>query len=63
MLLPAEPWPAAAGWLFVAGIVLFSGSQYLVALTGNRRWAVITPFGGAALLLGWLALVIAILTI
>lgn len=48
--------PAIAGWLFVAGIVLFSGSLYALALTGERRWARITPFGGVCLLLGWLSL-------
>jgi len=49
-------WPAwVAGWLFVAGIVLFSGSLYALALTGRRRWGAVTPLGGICLLLGWLA--------
>ncbi len=52
---------AAAGWLFVAGIVLFSGSLYLLALTGIRSLGAITPFGGVAFLLGWTCLVIAAL--
>lgn len=60
--MPFQLWPAVAGWLFVAGIVLFSGSLYARALTDSRRYSVITPFGGAALVLGWLALLIAILT-
>jgi uncharacterized membrane protein YgdD (TMEM256/DUF423 family) len=51
----------AAGWSFAAGIVLFSGSFYALAVTGRRTWgAVITPFGGAALLLGWATLLLAI---
>ena len=45
-----------AGWLFVAGIVLFSGSLYALALTGVRRWGVVTPSGGVCLLVGWLLL-------
>lgn len=43
-----------AAWLFVAGIVLFSGSLYVLALTGVIVHAV-TPIGGLALLAGWLA--------
>jgi uncharacterized membrane protein YgdD (TMEM256/DUF423 family) len=53
-------WPgravAAAGGLFVVGTVLFSGSLYLLAVTGQRWLGAITPFGGVAFLLGWLAL-------
>jgi uncharacterized membrane protein YgdD (TMEM256/DUF423 family) len=63
--LPPTPFqllPALAAWLFVAGVVLFSGSLYALALTGDRRWAAVTPFGGLAFLLGWLALLLAILT-
>jgi uncharacterized membrane protein YgdD (TMEM256/DUF423 family) len=55
-------WSALAGWLFVAGIVLFSGSLYALALTGVRRWGAVTPFGGVCLLLGWLALLAAVVT-
>jgi uncharacterized membrane protein YgdD (TMEM256/DUF423 family) len=52
------PGPAAAlaGWLFVAGTVIFSGSLYLLALTGARWLGAVTPLGGAAFLAGWLAL-------
>jgi uncharacterized membrane protein YgdD (TMEM256/DUF423 family) len=45
-----------AGWLFVAGIVIFSGSLYMLALTGTRSWGVFTPLGGIAFLAGWLCL-------
>ena len=44
---------AIAAWLFIAGTVLFSGSLYLLAFTGVRALARLTPFGGAAFLLGW----------
>jgi uncharacterized membrane protein YgdD (TMEM256/DUF423 family) len=54
---------AIAGWLFVVGIVLFSGSLYALALTGVRRWGAVTPLGGLCFLLGWLALALAVLTI
>lgn len=47
---------AAAGWLFTAGIVVFSGSLYLLAVTGVRWLGAITPLGGVAFLLGWLLL-------
>jgi len=43
-------------WLFVAGIVLFSGSLYALALTGERWLGVVTPLGGVAFLAGWLLL-------
>jgi uncharacterized membrane protein YgdD (TMEM256/DUF423 family) len=46
---------ALAAWLFIAGIVIFSGSLYTLALTGNRAWGAATPVGGVAFLLGWLA--------
>jgi uncharacterized membrane protein YgdD (TMEM256/DUF423 family) len=42
--------------LFLAGILLFSGSLYLLALTGMRAWGFVTPFGGLAFLAGWAAL-------
>jgi uncharacterized membrane protein YgdD (TMEM256/DUF423 family) len=45
-----------AAALFLAGIVLFSGSLYLLALTGTRAFGIVTPFGGLAFLLGWLSL-------
>jgi uncharacterized membrane protein YgdD (TMEM256/DUF423 family) len=46
----------AAGWSFVAGILVFSGSLYLLAITGERWLGAITPLGGVAFLAGWLAL-------
>ncbi|CAK0761187.1 DUF423 domain-containing protein [Gammaproteobacteria bacterium] len=48
-----------AGWLFLVGILIFSGSLYLLALTGVRWLGAITPLGGAAFLGGWLALLVA----
>ncbi len=52
----------AAGLLFVIGIVIFSGSLYLLALTGTRWWGAVTPIGGLAFLAGWLCLAWASLT-
>jgi uncharacterized membrane protein YgdD (TMEM256/DUF423 family) len=46
---------AAAGF-FLAGIILFSGSLYMLALTGTRALAFVTPFGGLAFLIGWIVL-------
>jgi uncharacterized membrane protein YgdD (TMEM256/DUF423 family) len=53
------PGPAitASGWLFVAGALLFSGSLYALALTGQRGLGAITPIGGVAWLVGWGCLV------
>jgi uncharacterized membrane protein YgdD (TMEM256/DUF423 family) len=48
--------PRWAVWFFVAGIVLFSGSLYVLALTNIRWLAAITPLGGLAFLAGWIAL-------
>jgi uncharacterized membrane protein YgdD (TMEM256/DUF423 family) len=45
-----------AGWLFQAGIVVFSGSLYLLALTETKWLGAITPVGGLAFLAGWAAL-------
>ncbi|KQW34146.1 MULTISPECIES: DUF423 domain-containing protein [Pseudomonas] len=48
-----------AGTSFVIGILLFSGSLYLLTLTGISKLGIITPFGGVAFLIGWLCLGIA----
>lgn len=45
-----------AGWMFLAGTGLFSGSLYALALSGVRALGAITPFGGLCFLIGWLAL-------
>jgi uncharacterized membrane protein YgdD (TMEM256/DUF423 family) len=50
---------AAAGWCFIAGVVLFSGSLYALALTDRRRLGAITPIGGVLFLAGWALLVVA----
>ena len=52
------PWASAAGWLFVAGTILFSGSLYLLALTGTTWWGALTPVGGILLLGGWATLAV-----
>lgn len=50
-------WPGAAvnaaGWLFIVGVLVFSGSLYMLVLTGTRWLGAITPLGGVALILGW----------
>jgi uncharacterized membrane protein YgdD (TMEM256/DUF423 family) len=59
--LPESPLIKYAGWLMLAGIVLFSGSLYLLALTGERWLGAITPIGGLAFLAAWALLVAAVL--
>jgi len=49
----------AAGWLFALGTVLFSGSLYVLALSGQRFWGAVTPFGGVTWLAGWALLAFA----
>jgi uncharacterized membrane protein YgdD (TMEM256/DUF423 family) len=53
------PWVVRAGWLFLAGTVLFSGSLYILALSGIRWLGAVTPFGGVAFLAGWACLILA----
>lgn len=48
----------AACWLFIAGIVLFSGSLYALALSGNRAFGMVTPLGGLAFIVGWIMVVL-----
>ena len=50
---------AAAGWCFVAGVIVFSGSLYALALTDRRKLGAVTPFGGVLFLVGWAFLVVA----
>jgi len=54
-------WPSAglntAGWCFIAGIVIFSGSLYLLSFTGIRWLGAVTPIGGLAFLAGWAILI------
>ena len=45
-------------WLLLAGIVFFSGSLYLLAVTGNRALGAITPIGGVCFIAGWIALAV-----
>jgi uncharacterized membrane protein YgdD (TMEM256/DUF423 family) len=61
----ATRWPGDAvawgGWLLVAGTVLFSGSLYLLAVSGVRWLGLVTPFGGVAFIVGWVLLALAAL--
>lgn len=47
-----------AGWSFVGGVVLFSGSLYVLTLTGQTKLGMITPIGGTLFIVGWVALAI-----
>jgi uncharacterized membrane protein YgdD (TMEM256/DUF423 family) len=53
---PGSNQPVWAGWLFVVGIVFFSGSLFVMAFTGQRWLGAITPIGGVAFIAGWLLL-------
>ena len=54
-------WVNASGWLFLVGIVVFSGSLYLMTFTGARWLGAITPIGGLSFIAGWIVLAIAAL--
>jgi len=58
---PAETRARAAAMLFLIGILLFSGSLYLLALTGMTALGFITPIGGVAFVAGWILLALAAL--
>jgi len=55
---PPSLWLSLSGWAFVAGILIFSGSLYVLALSGIRWLGAITPIGGVAFIVGWIALLI-----
>ncbi|HEY7337450.1 MAG TPA: DUF423 domain-containing protein [Bryobacteraceae bacterium] len=62
-ILAVSLMPAGSGrnwvcWLLLAGIVLFSGSLYALALTGTRMLGAITPFGGVAFIAAWIVLAV-----
>jgi uncharacterized membrane protein YgdD (TMEM256/DUF423 family) len=61
----ATKWPGRlvnwAGWLFVAGIVLFSGSLYVLAATNIRWLGAITPLGGLCFIAGWICLALGVI--
>lgn len=50
-----------AGYAFLFGIVVFSGSLYILALTKTKAWGAVTPFGGVGFLIGWAGLFVAVL--
>lgn len=58
---PNSSLPVIAGWLFLAGIAIFSGSLYLLTFTGKSWLGAITPIGGVALIAGWICLAVAAL--
>ncbi|MBE9113341.1 DUF423 domain-containing protein [Nodosilinea sp. LEGE 07298] len=59
--LGAAGWLTTAAWAFVAGTVVFSGSLYALALTGQNLLGAVAPVGGAVLMLGWGCLAVAAL--
>ncbi len=61
LALPDGAWLRAAGWLLALGVVLFSGSLYVLALSGERWLGALAPLGGLAFIGGWIALAIAVL--
>jgi uncharacterized membrane protein YgdD (TMEM256/DUF423 family) len=58
VLAERKTFPAVAWWSFLAGILFFSGSLYLLAVTNERWLGAITPVGGVSFLVGWSCLAI-----
>ena len=60
ILLNNNPQPnkslVVSGWLFITGVLLFSGSLYALSLTNTVSLGILTPLGGAALIAGWITL-------
>ncbi|QKT04523.1 DUF423 domain-containing protein [Ectothiorhodospiraceae bacterium 2226] len=52
---------AWAGWLMAFGVVLFSGSLYILALSGETGWGAVAPIGGTAFLMAWLLVALGVL--
>lgn len=61
LTLPDGVWLRAAGWLLALGVLLFSGSLYVLALSGERWLGALAPLGGLAFIGGWIALALAVL--
>lgn len=59
--LPGSGYLKSAGWVMVAGIALFSGSLYLLSVTGMRWLGAIAPIGGVAFILAWVLYCVAVL--
>lgn len=58
--LPDSAWLKWSGWLMLAGIVIFSGSLYILSISGIKWLGAITPIGGTAFIFAWVLLTIAI---
>ena len=54
------PWTTAAGWCLVGGTLLFSGSLYLLGVTGQSWLGAVTPVGGVVFIIGWGCLAMAV---
>ena len=60
LLIPQRTGLGRVALLFVAGIALFAGSLYAMALDGGRAWGYVTPFGGLAFVVGWVTLAVTV---
>lgn len=58
-LLPQSRAARLAGWLMVAGVIIFAGSLYVLVISGQKWLGMITPFGGVCFLIGWTSLIVA----
>ena len=58
VLADRKPFPAVAWWSFLIGIIIFSGSLYLLAVTNTHWLGALTPIGGVSFVVGWTCLII-----
>ncbi|NOX36237.1 MAG: DUF423 domain-containing protein [Calditrichaeota bacterium] len=59
--LERNGWIGVAGWIMLLGIVLFSGSLYLITFSGVRAWGAVAPLGGISFMISWLLIAIAVI--
>lgn len=57
----ASKWFEYAGYGYIAGVIIFSGSLYILCLSNVSKWGAVTPIGGLALIAGWVFLLLGIL--
>lgn len=60
-LFPESPYFAIAGWSFLGGILIFSGSLYMLSMSGRREMGAVAPIGGLAFIAGWALLIAGVL--
>jgi uncharacterized membrane protein YgdD (TMEM256/DUF423 family) len=59
--LPGSVYLKWSGWMMLVGIILFSGSLYILSISGLRWWGMVTPIGGVSFIAAWILFVLAVM--